>query len=179
MDITPHTPDQSAEIIALFENTFAASEGAAEGRLIGQLVSDMLSTVKEPDRIVLCARTGTTLIGCIILTRMTYADDSRTVFILSPVAVAPDHQRIGIGQRLLRQGLTHLRAAGVDVVLTYGDPAYYARVGFHQITQELAQAPLPLSHPQGWLGQSLTDAPLTALRGRAICVPALNDPAYW
>ena len=56
---------------------------------------------------------------------------------------------------------------------------YYARVGFHPIRVEDAAPPQPLSQPEGWLGQSLTDAPLLPLVGPSRCAPALNDPAYW
>ena len=40
-------------------------------------------------------------------------------------------------------------------------------------------APQPLNQPQGWIAQSLTDAPLTPLNGPARCVPAFDDPALW
>ncbi|APX12201.1 GNAT family N-acetyltransferase [Tateyamaria omphalii] len=179
MEFTTNPSGQSAKIIALFSETFAASEGAAEGALIGKLVSDMYATLDNSDKQVVCAWGDAALIGSIIFTRMTYAHDDRTVFILSPVAVAPDHQGKGIGQTLLRHGLDVLRAAHVDVVLTYGDPNYYGKVGFRQITEDTAAAPVPLSYPHGWLGQSLTDAPLDPLVGPSRCVPALSDPAYW
>ncbi|WP_223274817.1 GNAT family N-acetyltransferase [Tateyamaria sp. syn59] len=179
MDFTTRHSGHEAEIIALFTDTFSASEGAAEGQLIGKLVTDMFATVDGRDMIVVCAQDGGPLIGSIIFTRMTYAEDARTVFILSPVAVAPDYQRKGVGQSLLRHGLGVLRETGVDVVLTYGDPAYYSKVGFNQITEETAQAPAPLSYLHGWLGQSLTGKALEPLKGPSRCVPALSDPAYW
>ncbi|KIC50400.1 N-acetyltransferase [Tateyamaria sp. ANG-S1] len=179
MDFTTQHSGHEAEIIALFTDTFTASEGAAEGQLIGKLAADMFATVDSRDMIVVCGRDGEDLIGSIIFTRMTYAEDDRTVFILSPVAVAPDHQRKGVGQSLLRHGLGVLRETGVDVVLTYGDPTYYSKVGFEQITEQTAQAPAPLSYPHGWLGQSLIGKALEPLKGPGRCVAALSDPSYW
>ncbi|MBY5931721.1 N-acetyltransferase [Tateyamaria omphalii] len=179
MDFTTRHSGHKAEIIALFTETFAASEGAAEGQMIAKLVSDMFATWDDAHMRVVCVRDDGALIGAIIFTRVTYPQDPRSVFILSPVAVAPDHQGKGVGQRLLRHGLDDLRHAGADVVLTYGDPNYYSKVGFQQITEEIAQAPLPLSHPEGWLGQSLTDSPFDPLHGPSHCVKALNNPAYW
>ncbi|QMU56914.1 MAG: hypothetical protein GKR98_01030 [Boseongicola sp.] len=38
----------------------------------------------------------------------------------------------------------------------YGVINFYAKIGFPRITEGIAQAPLPLSYPKGWLGQSLT-----------------------
>ena len=68
---------------------------------------------------------------------------------------------------------------GVVITVTYGDPAFYGRVGFKPITQTDAPAPFALRHSEGWLGQTLTDAVLTPLRGPARCVPALDDPVFW
>jgi predicted N-acetyltransferase YhbS len=52
-------------------------------------------------------------------------------------------------------------------------------VGFQPLSQETIEPPLPLSQPEGWLGQSLTAEPLTPIPGRPTCVRAFNDPAYW
>jgi putative acetyltransferase len=110
---------------------------------------------------------------------MSYAGDARQVFVLAPVAVATDRQGQGVGTALIRHGLDALRARGVDVALTYGDPAYYGRIGFRPITTEIAAAPYPLQFPHGWLGQALDGGPLRPLVGEVACVPALADPAFW
>jgi predicted N-acetyltransferase YhbS len=167
------------EIADLFAATFAASEGAEEGALIGGLVRNLLSGTAEPDLFVFTALEGTTIVGAAIFTRLTYARDPRRVFILSPMAVATDRQGEGIGQSLLIHALAALREAGVDVAMTYGDPAFYGKVGFMPMTEAAAPAPLPLSHPEGWMGQSLTGAEMTPLQGPCTCVAALNDPAFW
>ena len=167
------------EIVDLCAATFAASEGSEEGERIRTLVTGLLGMAPQEDVVVFCAQEGSTLLGCVVVSRLRYDQDDRTVVVLAPVAVRTDRQGEGIGQQLLRYGLEALRGRGVDVVLTYGDPAYYGKVGFGQITEDVAPAPLPLSFPDGWLGQSLTDQPLTPLRGACRCVPALNSPEYW
>jgi predicted N-acetyltransferase YhbS len=93
--------------------------------------------------------------------------------------VATEKQGKGIGQRLLTHGLAALRSAGVDIVMTYGDPNYYAKVGFVPISEADAPAPYKLNHPEGWLGQSLTDRAMAPLKGPSHCVEALNDPLFW
>ncbi len=95
------------------------------------------------------------------------------------MAVATAHQGTGVGQKLIAHGLGVLRDNGVDAVLTYGDINFYAKVGFAQISEETARAPLPLQYPQGWLGQSLSRPELEPLAGPSYCVEALNDPSYW
>lgn len=76
-------------------------------------------------------------------------------FILSPVAVSTDVQGKGVGQALIRYGLDHLKSLGVELVFTYGDPGYYSKVGFEQITEAIVKAPWPLSQPIGWLALAL------------------------
>lgn len=49
---------------------------------------------------------------------------------LGPMAVAPEHQRAGIGAALIRGGLDQLRSEGHDVVVVVGHPGYYPRFGF-------------------------------------------------
>ena len=91
------------------------------------------------------------IVGGIVFSRLTYAQDARTVFILAPVTVATDRQRNGIGQGLLTHGLAALSSAGVDIVMTYGDPDYYAKVGFMPVSEAHAQAPCKLTSPKaGW-----------------------------
>ena len=76
-------------------------------------------------------------------------------------------------------GRSDLRQKGVDFVVTYGDPNYYSKTGFNQITEEFAQAPLKLSLPEGWLGQSLSNQDERPLIGPSRCVPALNKAELW
>ncbi|MEX0366681.1 MAG: GNAT family N-acetyltransferase [Ruegeria sp.] len=179
MDYASTYKDRTAEIINLFTSTFTASEGAEEGRLIGKLVTDMFATVNDPDMFVFSALHDGAIVGTIIFTRLAYPQDDRNVFLLAPVAVAAHQQGKGIGQKLLRHGLNSLRQQCVDAALTYGDINFYSKVGFNQITEVDAQAPLLLQYPQGWLGQSLTDRPLDPLKGPSRCVDALNSPDYW
>lgn len=171
-------PKDAAETIALFEAAFTASEGADEGRMVAGLARDLWKT-QPADLFVFEAREDDALLGCVMASRLRFPEDPRTVFILSPVAVAGAHQRRGVGQALLRHGLAALAAGGVDVAVTYGDPAYYGRVGFQPITAEDAMPPHPLSQPVGWIAQSLTGRPLGRLMGPSRTVPALDDPAYW
>ncbi|MBY6055069.1 N-acetyltransferase [Leisingera daeponensis] len=167
------------EIAEHFRAVFSASEGDSEGDLIAALVQEMFASTADPDLSAFTALKDGSIAGCILFTRLSYEQDSRTVFLLSPVAVRTQRQGQGIGQVLIRHGLTAMRQHGADVAVTYGDPSYYGKTGFRQITESQAAAPLPLSHPHGWQAQSLTGAELAPLRGPSCCVPALNNPVYW
>ncbi|MCI4662924.1 MAG: N-acetyltransferase [Neomegalonema sp.] len=175
---------READIIALFTETFTASEGREEGAVIGSLARNLLATTPAPDLHVFWASDAEAsgaakILGCVIASRLTYAQDTRSVFVLGPVAVTPHRQQQGIGQALLSYGLDRLRQAQIDIVLTYGDPDYYRQVGFEPIPQTEAAAPYKLQYPHGWLGQSLTGHEWNALKGRPVCVPALNAPVFW
>lgn len=163
----------------LFRDTFTKAEGADEGRLIGAFVSALLGTTPPDDLRVFSAWDAGELIGAIAFSRLRYPSDPRAVFILSPVAVRSDQQGEGIGQALIAHGIQVLRDEGSDCLLTYGDPAYYLKSGFHPISESFAAAPLTLSMPQGWLGQPLTEAGKAPYSGTPACVTALKTPALW
>jgi putative acetyltransferase len=179
VEFTTGHEGREAEIVALFAATFTASEGEREGALIGDLVRSLLGSTAEEDLFVFTADEGGIPIGGIVFSRLTYPQDERTVFILAPVAVTPARQGRGVAQQLLEYGLAALRGAGIDIVLTYGDPGYYARVGFSRVCEADAQPPLPLKQPEGWLAKSLTGSAMIPLQGPSRCVEALDDPAFW
>lgn len=175
---TGHKGQESA-MVQLFEDTFTASAGAGEGRLIGTLVADLMAHGTANELFAFSARDAGGLVGAIFLSRMRFGQSGVEAFLLSPVAVRKGRQGEGIGQGLIAFGLDRLRREGVRVVLTYGDPAFYSRVGFRKISTDLVPAPHPLSQPGGWLGQSLTGAPLVPLPGPARTVAAMDRPEIW
>lgn len=178
MDFRRHTLKDSKAIVSLFTSVFATSEGEAEGSLIGQLAENLLEKTAERDLYGFLAEDDGQILGAIFWSRLTFEADL-DAFLLAPVAVHSDHQGQGIGQALIKHGLSELQQDGVSVVLTYGDPRFYGKVGFHAISPERIQAPFPLSQPEGWLGQSLVDQAIETVSGACTCVAALNDPAYW
>lgn len=179
MQITQDQEGRNDQIAQLFKDTFTASEGADEGALIHALSNDLLTTTPADDLRIFTADDTDTLCGCAIFTRLRFANDPRVAFLLSPMAVATEHQGKGVGQKLLTHALNALRDEGVEIAVTYGDPNFYGRVGFAPVSTDTVPAPQPLSMPQGWIAHSLTDAPLTPFAGPSICAPALNNPEFW
>jgi len=178
MDYRAYRLSESTVIADMFASVFAESEGEAEGALIGNLVKDMVTSTDRRDLYGFVAVDGKEIVGSIFFSRLTF-DEDIDVFVLAPVAVATDHQGRGIGQGLITHGLQEMRRMGVSYVTTYGDPSFYAKVGFQPISQDAVAAPLELSQPEGWLGQPLGDDDIDAIPGRPTCVKALDDPVYW
>lgn len=166
-------------IVDVFVAAFTASEGADEGALIGGLVRSILDQTPAPNLRLFTAGENDEIVGAVAFTRLEYPEDRQNVVLLSPMAVAPTRQKQGVGQALLTDALSTLRADGVDVAITYGDPDYYQQVGFSQISEIDAQAPHPLSMPHGWLGQCLDGSDRLCLKGPAICVAAFDRADIW
>lgn len=179
LDYTEGTADRSAEIAALVRAAFADAEGAAEGAVVGDLARDLLETTPPGDIRVFLAETEARVAGVAIFTRLACADPDRRVMLLSPMAVATDLQGRGVGQGLLRHALDALREAGVEAAVTYGDPAFYARLGFAPVAPEVVPPPQPLTQPEGWLARPLGAAVLAPLPGPCRAVPALDAPVFW
>ena len=165
-------------VTSLFTSVFSSSEGEIEGSLIGNLVSNLSSGIDNREVICFGAYEEETLIGAIFFTRLRFKEEIQ-VYMLAPVAVSTRHQGKGVGQALINYGLNELKSRSVAVAITYGDPSFYSKVGFHSLSENIIRAPLKLSMPVGWLGQSLTGGPIQPVNGRPTCVKEFNDPAYW
>lgn len=176
---------QQLSIRDLFQQTFGDSESHEEGERIGLLSHNLIEQTPARDIYVFVATdkkdAATGIIGCIMFTRLLFVDYPKiTAFLLSPVAVHTAHQGKGIGRGLLNFGVEALRSTNsVDLVVTYGDPKYYSRVGFQRVTTDLIPSPLPLTQPQGWQAQSFRGRKMKRITGKSTCVPAFNKPEYW
>ncbi|QDV49874.1 GNAT family N-acetyltransferase [Gimesia fumaroli] len=166
------------EVTDLFTSVFTASEGKKEGKLIGNLASKLSSSIDNQEIVSLGTYENELLIGAIFFTRLRFNKSIR-VYMLAPVAVSTEHQGKGIGQELIKYGLDELKNRSVDVAVTYGDPSFYSKIGFEALSENVIQAPLELSMPVGWLGQSLTEEQIPVIKERPECVSEFNDPVYW
>ncbi len=166
------------EVEELFTSAFTSSEGEKEGRLIGNLSSQLALHIDNNEIICFGVYENKTLVGSIFFTRLQFSKPIQ-VFMLAPVAVCTEYQGKGIGQALINYGLNELKKRAVNVAVTYGDPSFYSKVGFQALPENVIQAPLKLSMPFGWLGQSLTGESISTINERPVCVKEFNDPVYW
>lgn len=170
--------DAKEEVARLFTSVFSSSEGVQEGRLIGSLASALAARSDNQEIICVGSFEDSSIIGAIFFTRLRF-EEPVAAYMLSPVAVSVAHQGKGIGQAMIRFGLQELARRSAALVVTYGNPAFYSKVGFQAISEDVIRAPLPLSMPQGWLGQSLSGEALPVLKSRPACVQEFENPEFW
>jgi predicted N-acetyltransferase YhbS len=178
MEFRHHTRAEADLLAGLFTAVFTSSEGPSEGALVGDLVRDLVTSTDDADLVGHLAVADGQVVGAIFFSRLRFAGPMEA-FLMAPVAVRDDHQGRGVGQALITHGLQDMRSRGADLALTYGDPAYYGKLGFQPVTVDQVPAPLALSQPEGWLGQSLNGEPLGTVAGPCTCVAAFDDPALW
>lgn len=178
MKLLKYSSNNVEEIKLLFNNTFSDTEGQDEGLLIGNLSYDLITNTPEHDLYVFIALENKQIIGSIIFSRLTFANNINA-FILGPVAIHTNHQRKGVGQKLINFGINILQEDGVELVFTYGDPKYYSKVGFTHITEKLIKAPLKLTYPEGWLCQALNNNKIEHIKDKPQCVEAFNKQEFW
>ena len=128
--IRPEAPGDVAAIRRLNDDAFGQPE---EGEIVDRL-RRALAGSDEP-WISLVAELEGEVVGHILFTAVTVCDRAGGEIVgravgLAPMAVRPDLQRRGIGTRLLEAGLARCRAAGHELIVVLGHPAYYPRFGF-------------------------------------------------
>jgi len=122
MRVRPEARSDRAAVRAV--NT-AAFETPAEADLVEALHRkdmSLVSLVAEVDGKVV----GHILFSPVSLTEHAYLN----LMGLAPMAVAPDHQRKGVGSALVREGLARCKDLGCRAVVVVGHPEYYPRFGF-------------------------------------------------
>jgi putative acetyltransferase len=119
-NIRPEQPGDADAIRAVHEAAFPTP---AEGALVDALRHSGRLTLS------LAAVADGQIVGHIAFSPITVAGHAAGQG-LAPLAVQPDHQRRGIGGRLVREGLSWCRKAAVPFVVVLGSPVYYGRFGF-------------------------------------------------
>jgi putative acetyltransferase len=101
--------------------------------------ADLVDTLRTacPEAISLVALSDDRLVGHILFTPVTINDGEQEVkgMGLAPLSVLPDHQRRGIGSRLVNAGLKILRQRNCPFVIVLGHPKYYPQFGFVPASQ--------------------------------------------
>ena len=127
MIVRTETPADHEAVARVVTEAF---EGDGEARLIEVIRA---SADHLPD-LSLVAEIDGEVVGHILFSRVV-VDDRETgtttpALALAPMAVAPAHQRAGVGSALVREGLVRAASRPEAAVIVLGHAEYYPRFGF-------------------------------------------------
>lgn len=117
-------PERASDAAAVRRVLLAAFETATEADLVERLRGDV------DGYLAWVACSGDEVVGHVAFTPLTIDAAPCAGMGLAPLAVAPPHQRRGVGTALVHSGLAALRARGDAFVALVGHPRYYPRFGF-------------------------------------------------
>ena len=127
MIVRPETTADHQAVARLLTDAFG---GPAEARLVELLRT---SPAYIPD-LALVAEVDGTVVGHILFTVVAVEDrpagETTPALALAPMAVAPAHQRTGVGTALAGAALERARRRPEAAVIVLGHPGYYPRFGF-------------------------------------------------
>jgi putative acetyltransferase len=168
MQIRESTSGDTAGIVAMYPRAFPDED----------LVPVVTALLDDPPiRTSLVASIDREIVGNVIFTICGVTGSDASVALLAPLAVAPDHQRKGIGSALVQHGLQQMKDAGFVLVCVLGDPAYYGRLGFVTERNVKPPYPLPAEWASAWQSQQLGDVP--GLAGKLVVPTQWQHPELW
>jgi putative acetyltransferase len=117
--------EQPGDWVAVHRVNEAAFETHLEVNLVDALRQ------QEPAVLSLVAAHDEAVVGHIMFSPVSLSEHpGLRIMGLAPMAVAPPHQRSGIGSALVRAGLERCKELGFGAVVVLGHPEYYPRFGF-------------------------------------------------
>lgn len=120
IEIREERPDDVGAIREVNRRAFGQDQ---EGNIVDALRSNGAALLS------LVARLNDQAVGHIMYSPATVGDDVKGAA-LGPMAVLPEHQRLGIGSKLIEAGSHKLKDAGCPFIIVLGHANYYPRFGF-------------------------------------------------
>jgi putative acetyltransferase len=117
------------DIRAITEVTVAAFKTLEISSHTEQFIIEALRAAKALT-VSLVAEMDGRVIGHIAFSPVTISDGTPNWYGLGPVSVLPEHQRKGIGEALIKEGLSRLKDVNAQGCCLVGHPDYYRKLGF-------------------------------------------------
>ena len=121
MTIREEQPEDAAAVRTVNERAFGQP---AEADIVDALRKQC------PDCLSLVAVVDGEVVGHIFFSPVTIEGQELRGMGLAPMAVLPEHQRQGVGSRLVEAGIAALLRASCPFIIVLGHPEYYPRFGF-------------------------------------------------
>jgi len=152
---------------------YAVNKSAFEMPSEADLV-DVLRQQAQPV-VSLVAEENGEVVGHIMFSPVSLSDHPNLKLMgLSPMAVAPVHQRTGIGSALVRSGLDQCRQLDFVAVVVLGHPDYYPRFGFLPSSQFGIDSEYDVPE-EVFMAMELRPEALTGKTGRVRYHPAFSN----
>jgi putative acetyltransferase len=169
VEIRAERPEDHEAIARVVAAAFGSSVEA-------QLVDAIRASPGYIPELALVAEVDGRVVGHVMITFATLRSDGseHRIAMLSPLAVAPDCERRGIGSALVRAVTAGADSRGEPLVILEGSPQFYGRLGFEHSVPHGIEITLPSWAPPEAaqvIRLSSYDASLT---GRVIYPPAFD-----
>ena len=129
-------PERAHDVDAIRVVLETAFPSPAEARLVDALRANGRLTLS------MVASDGAGVIGHVAFSPVEAG--TATGLGLAPMAVLPEHQRDGIGARLVEEGIVRLQRSGCPFVIVLGHPGYYPRFGFERASAHAIECQWPV-----------------------------------
>jgi predicted N-acetyltransferase YhbS len=127
---------------------------------------DLVNRLRESNAFIpelsLVAEQDGKIIGHILFTRMKIGE--HVSLALAPVAVLPDCQGQGVGNKLILEGHRIAKELGYRSVIVVGHPRYYPRFGYRPASRWMIAAPFKVPD-EAFMAFELADAGLEGVSG--------------
>ena len=155
----------------------ALNDAAFGGPLEGRIVDDLRGTDRWIDGgSLVAAEPRGRIVGHLLLSEgdlQTDAGALRRIWMIGPVAVLPEVQRLGVGTALMRAAIELATSRGQPMLCLLGHASYYPRFGFEPARSIGIDPPRPWPDAN-WMALRLL-AWTPELRGVARFAPAFPD----
>jgi predicted N-acetyltransferase YhbS len=122
--------------------------------------------------LALVATQGERLVGSLRLWSVQAGD--RSALLLGPLCVAADQRLLGVGRRLIAEGLFRAVRRGHGAVILVGDAPYYGRFGFERSLVRDLRMPGPVELDR-FLGLELVPGALAGATGDVLAAAAAPE----
>jgi len=104
----------------------------------------IINALRKADKlsISLVAEIEGEIVGHVAVSPVTISDGSNGWFGLGPISVSPEHQRKGIGTKLMEEAIAELKKIGASGCVLLGAPQFYSRFDF-KVTSSLILPGVP------------------------------------
>ncbi|MFH2202090.1 MAG: N-acetyltransferase [Elusimicrobiota bacterium] len=93
---------------------------------------------------------------------------------IAPIAVSPDMQKQGVGERLIRHGLQHCQSMGFELVTVMGPAAYFRRFDFVPAAPHGFTSAIPIP-PEDFMVRELAHGALKRMQGKIVYPSFFSD----